>query len=586
MKRLTELYDRLDATTSTAAKVRAIADYVRAGAPADVAWGLFILTGRRLKRFVPAGSLRAWAAEAAGVPAWLADESYTAVGDSAEAASLLFDLADGAPAVGAPSAGAPSDGAPSDGASGGGAPGGGAPGGEAPGEVAPGPVASAEALPLARWMSDRLLPLYQADDAGRKAKVVAWWRELDARQRYVLNKLMTGSLRVGVSRTLAARAVAEVAGVAPAVIEHRLTGPWGPTAEFVAGLLSKQGVEAAEPAKAYPFFLASPLEALPDSLGERGAWQAEWKWDGIRAQLLRRRGEVHLWSRGEELITERFPEVVAAAKAIADGAVLDGEVLAYRDGAPLPFALLQKRIGRLKPGPAALREAPAAFLAYDLLEEGGVDLRAEPLAERRARLERVVAAAAKPGGPLLVSPVLAEPDWAGLERARAGSRARGVEGLMLKRLASPYAAGRRRGDWWKWKIEPLSVDAVLVYAQAGTGRRASLFTDYTFAVWKGAELVPVAKAYSGLDDAEIAELDRWIRAHTRERFGPVRVVDPEHVFELAFEGVQASPRHKSGVAFRFPRIARWRTDKRPADADTLETVHALLHATRPPSPRP
>jgi ATP-dependent DNA ligase len=539
MRRLTELYDRLDATTSTNAKVRAIADYLRAGDAADVAWGLFVLTGRRLKRFVSPASLRAWAAEAAGVPAWLADESHTAVGDSAEAAALLFDLAPAAPAAAPP----------------------------------------ADDLPLHRWMTERLLPLYQDDDEARRAKVLGFWRELDGRQRYVLNKLMTGSLRVGVSRTLVARAAAEVAGAPQAVIEHRLTGPWEPTAAFVASLLAAAGVDA-DPAKAYPFFLASPLEGPPAALGDRREWQAEWKWDGIRAQLLRRGGQANLWSRGEELITERFPEVVRAAGAIAEGSVLDGELLAYRDGAPLPFALLQRRIGRLKLGPAVLREAPVIFLAYDLLEAGGVDLRAAPLSERRARLERIIAAAAPPGGggPLLVSPTLAEGDWEGLERAREGSRERGVEGLMLKRLASPYGVGRRRGDWWKWKIDPLHVDAVLVYAQAGTGRRANLFTDYTFAVWKGAELVPVAKAYSGLDDAEIAKLDRWIRAHTKERHGPVRAVEPEHVFELAFEGVQASPRHKSGVAFRFPRIARWRTDKRPADADTLETVHALLRA--------
>ncbi|HEU4411377.1 MAG TPA: ATP-dependent DNA ligase [Polyangiaceae bacterium] len=579
MKRLAELYDLLDATTSTNAKVRAIADYVRSADPADVAWGLFVLTGRRLKRFVSPVSLRVWAAEAAGVPIWLAEESHTAVGDSAETASLLFDLAPGAatPVEAAPAEASPGGAAPAEALP---------PAAPPPDDVRPG-APPTDVLPLHRWVVERLLPLYKDDDEARRAKVLAWWRELDGRSRYVLNKLMTGSLRVGVSRTLVARAVAEVAGAPQAVIEHRLTGPWEPTPAFVAALLSGQGAEES-PTKAYPFYLASQLEGPPASLGERREWQAEWKWDGIRAQLLRRGGQVHLWSRGEELVTERFPEVTAAAATIAEGAVLDGELLAYRDGAPLPFALLQKRIGRLKLGPAVLREAPVVFLAYDLLEEGGVDRRALPLAERRARLERVVRAAAPPGGggPLLVSPVLAEDTWEGLERAREGSRARGVEGLMLKRLASPYGVGRRRGDWWKWKIDPLHVDAVLVYAQAGTGKRANLFTDYTFAVWKGAELVPVAKAYSGLDDAEIAKLDRWIRANTRERFGPVRVVEPAHVFELAFEGVQASPRHKSGVAFRFPRIARWRTDKRPADADTLETVHALLHATRPPSPRP
>jgi DNA ligase 1 len=282
---------------------------------------------------------------------------------------------------------------------------------------------------------------------------------------------------------------------------------------------------------------------------------------------------VHIWSRGEELITERFPEIARAALSlVSDGSVLDGEILAWRDGRPLPFALLQRRIGRKSLTEKILAEAPAVFLAYDLLEEGGRDLRERPLAERRdgleARLER--------GRPvLLLSPRLEAPSWAAAEGLRGEARERGVEGLMLKSLGSPYGTGRRRGDWWKWKIEPYRFDAVLLYAQPGHGRRANLLTDYTFGVWSEGELVTIAKAYSGLSDPEILALDGWIRQHTVQKFGPVRSVEPVQVFEIACEGIAPSPRHRSGIAVRFPRMARWRTDKRPEDADTLEQVRGL-----------
>jgi DNA ligase-1 len=300
---------------------------------------------------------------------------------------------------------------------------------------------------------------------------------------------------------------------------------------------------------------------------------AEWKWDGIRCQLVRRRGRTYLWSRGEELVTDRFPEVVAAATRLPDGVVLDGEVLAYR-GRVLPFAVLQRRIGRQKLDAGILAEAPVALMAYDLLEEEGEDRRERPLAERRARLESILAAADAPALPL--SPLVAGESWEALAVVREEARARGVEGLMLKRLDSPYRAGRRKGDWWKWKIAPFTVDAVLLYAHPGHGRRASLFTDYTFAVWDRGALVPVARAYSGLSDAEIGELDGWVRRHTRQRHGPTRVVEPSQVFELAFEGIQVSSRHRAGVAVRFPRILRWRKDKPAAEADTLDGVRRLL----------
>jgi DNA ligase-1 len=352
-------------------------------------------------------------------------------------------------------------------------------------------------------------------------------------------------------------------------------GPWQPSDEFAALLRDEARAETSH-AQPYPFFLASPLEQPAETLGPRDEWQAEWKWDGIRAQIVRRGGGAWLWSRGEELITDRFPDLRDGFAALPEGTVLDGEVLAYANGAPLPFSVLQTRIGRQKLTPRILEEAPAAFMAYDLLEESGADVRERPLAERRARL---AALTVDRHARLLLSPEVPG-SWAELAGVRTQARARAVEGLMLKRRGSPYQTGRRRGDWWKWKIDPYSIDAVLVYAQPGNGRRANVLTDMTFGVWQDGELLPVAKAYSGLTDDELDELDRWIRQHTLERFGPVRHVEPVHVFELHFEGIAESARHRSGVAVRFPRIARWRRDKKPEDADTLESLRALLRAPR------
>jgi DNA ligase-1 len=529
VRRLADLYDALDSTTSTNAKVEAMVRYFGEAPPEDAAWALYFLTGRRLKRLLTTKLLVGWTLELTGLPEWLFAETYASVGDLAEVIALLLDQH------------------------------------ERP--------ENPEELPLSRWLEERLLPLRSLEPAEQRERVVTWWKTLPRRELFLLNKMLTGELRVGVSDTLVVRAVAQLANLPPATVSHRMMGTWLPTRDFFEKLVSPE-VSDSDVSRPYPFYLASPLEQPAEALGERGDWLIEWKWDGIRGQLIRRQGGVYLWSRGEELITERFPEIAQAAASLPDGTVLDGEVLAYEDGQPLPFARLQRRIGRQKLTPKVLAEAPAAFIVYDLIEDRGEDIRAKPLRERRARLEALLKD--KPRFP--ISPEVMAPTWEELAKVRDESRARNVEGFMLKRLESPYQHGRKRGDWWKWKIDPFTVDAVLLYAQAGHGRRASLYTDYTFAVWNGPELLPVAKAYSGLTDEEIAKLDRWIRAHTREKFGPVRSVEPEHVFELHFEGIAPSPRHKSGVALRFPRIARWRSDKKPQDADTLDRLKELIHA--------
>ena len=432
-------------------------------------------------------------------------------------------------------------------------------------------------LPLSTWVEQQLLPLGSQSEEQQRVSVLDAWRQLEGTERFIWNKLITGSFRVGVSEQLVVRALARASGIEEGVIAHRLSGHWTPTAESFSALIAANSSDA-DRSRPFPFYLAYALEGELESLGNAQEWQAEWKWDGIRAQMIRRDGKTYIWTRGGDLATDRFPELVAAAELLPDGTVLDGEIMPWKDGAALPFAQLQRRIGRKKLGAKILADVPVVLIAYDLLELDGRDIRTEPMSVRRDELSRVIQGVLAPA--LLISPIIQLESWADARTAHANSRDHRAEGLMLKRLDSEYGVGRRKGNWWKWKVQPFSVDAVMIYAQPGHGRRSLLHTDYTFAVRDGDALVPFAKAYSGLTDAEIRTLDNWIRRHTLEKFGPVRQVEPVQVFELHFEGIQHSPRHKSGVAVRFPRIARWRTDKPAAEVDTIETLRALLEAAR------
>ncbi|HKQ80943.1 MAG TPA: ATP-dependent DNA ligase [Steroidobacteraceae bacterium] len=537
MRAFAQLHEDIDTTTATNLKVAAMVRYFRSAEPADAAWALFILSGRRLKRFIGQAKLWGWLIEASGLPAWLIEDTYGDVGDLAEVIALLMESPEQTSTV-------------------------------------------TEDVSLAEWIESRLLTLRDRDELEQRDAVIAWWRTLPYRECFLLNKLLTGELRVGVSQTLATRGVAAAFGLPPVEVSRRMMGDWNPTASFWHQLIAAERTED-DPAAPYPFFLASPLEDPVATLGAVADWLAEWKWDGIRAQVVRRASRCFIWSRGEELVTERFPEIEQAAMALPNGTVLDGELLAWSDGRPLPFAELQQRIGRKKLTPAILSKVPAHYLVYDVLEWRGDDIRDWPLAERRAQLEHIVSELPPHAQAIIsLSRRIEASSWEALAELRVGSRLRGVEGLMLKQLRSPYAAGRKRGTWWKWKIDPYTFDAVLICAQPGNGRRSNLFTDYTFGVWQNDELMPVAKAYSGLTDDEIAAVDRWVRAHTTERFGPVRAVEPTQVFELAFEAIAESKRHKSGIAVRFPRIARWRRDKPAREADTLENLHAVLEESR------
>ncbi|MBI5275542.1 MAG: ATP-dependent DNA ligase [Burkholderiales bacterium] len=577
MKRFSRLFAELDATTSTNAKVEALVRYFDQAPARDAAWAVYFLAGGKPRQVMNMGTLGALACEVAGIPDWLFGECYEQVGDLAETIALVLPL----------------DGVTSD-------------------------------AGLADWIEQRLLPLRGKPPEEVAPLIKAWWGELDSQGRFLLTKLIGGAFRVGVSKLLVQRALAAHAGVDAKRIAQRMMGYTDgkvlPTPERYAALVARTEEAAGELRDAgqpYPFFLAHQLDWPPElfasRLGPVADWMVEWKYDGIRGQVVKRNGEVWVWSRGEELVTERFPEIVAMAQGLPDGTVVDGEILVWNEatGRPAPFALLQQRIGRKNLTKKVLVEAPVSFMAYDLLEQDGEDIRALSQRERRARLEALLCDTA-----IRLSPVETAPTWPDFARRRERSRELGVEGFMLKRLDAAYGTGRTKAEglWWKWKIDPMSIDCVLVYAQPGSGRRSSVHTDYTFAVWNrppagkeevdsvieamlrkeppqpgGLQLVPFAKAYSGLTDEEFREVDALIRKTTIEKFGPVRSVKPALVFELGFEGIQRSTRHRSGIAVRFPRMLRIRHDKPVAEANTLQDLERLLGfhpSLQKPAPRP
>ena len=577
MKRFARLFAELDASTATLDKVDALKRYFAAAAPRDAAWALYFLAGGKPRQVVPSSVLWAIACRGAGIADWLFDACYQAVGDFAETVAHVLP-----------------------------------------------PPAHESDLGLAEWVEDRLLPLRGLAPEEQAARIASYWDELDSAGRFLLNKLIGGGFRVGVSKLLVQRALAEGAGVDAKRVAQRMMGYTdgrvAPSPERYLQLTAGADAGPLDLGQPYPFFLAhqldAPLEAFTTRLAATEDWIVEWKYDGIRAQVVKRASQVWIWSRGEELVTDRFPEIVAAAAGLPNGTVLDGEIVVWKDERLSPFALLQQRIGRKTLTKKVLGDAPVAYIAYDLLEFGGADLRERPQDERRELLEAVIAGQSA----IRLSPVESRPSWEAFAELRREARTRGVEGLMLKHRSARYGTGRRKqddlagGTWWKWKIEPLSVDCILVYAQAGHGRRASVYTDYTFAVWNrtprdaaeaeaaiaaiarkeppaadALQLVAFAKAYSGLTDEEFLRVDKVIRGSTLEKFGPVRSVRPTLMFELGFEGINRSGRHKSGIAVRFPRMLRIRDDKPLHEADTLASLEVLLAlqhrpASAPPEP--
>lgn len=529
MIRFAALYEQLDSTTKTNEKLSALVRYFKNASNLDAAWATYFLCGNKLRQLVPTKLLRTWAAEEASIPTWLFDESYQTVGDLAETLSLIVPLG-----------------------------------------------ISNEDDSLAAWVEKRLMPLRALSESEQRLAILQIWKETPKLARLVVMKLITGSFRIGVSKAIVTRAIAEHAGISSDVVAHRLMGSWTPTDDFFIRLLSNE-VQDAVASQPYPFCLAHPIDTEKgiDALADKSNYAAEWKWDGIRSQIIRRADQVFVWSRGEQLMEDRWPEVESAAKLLPNGTVLDGEILAsLGPNEVLPFASLQKRIGRKVVSKKLLKDVPVIFHAFDLLEHQDVDVRSLPFRERRKLLVELLSKIDHPN--MTITDLFGGEQWEKWGAIRDLSREKNAEGLMLKRWDAPYEVGRVRDVWWKWKVAPYSIDAVLIYAQKGHGKRSGLYTDYTFALWEGDKLVPFAKAYSGLDDAEIRKVDRFVRENTQELFGPVRSVKPSLVMEIAFEGLQLSPRHKSGIATRFPRIIRWRHDKNPEDANTLAELKELL----------
>jgi DNA ligase-1 len=533
MKRFAELVNLLGASTKTNEKLDALAHYFATADEQDKLWVIAIFSGRRPKRTVNSTLLQTWCAELVHLPAWLFEECYHTVGDLGETIALLLP-----------------------------------------------DIETAAAGNSLSYYIGQLIRLGKAEEYQKKEFIVNSWLEMTTEERFVFNKLITGGFRIGVSQKLMVNALAKTVQTEPSVIAHRISGNWDPAAISFSELLNQEG-DFVDHSKPYPFYLAYALADMPQTLGEPQDWQAEWKWDGIRGQIIKRDGQLFVWSRGEELMTEKFPEYEILGQLLPDGVVLDGEIIPSHGPTPLPFALLQTRIGRKNISKKQLNEVPISFFAYDILEQDGMDIRNEPLEKRRERLEILMesislAFDSTRRNPLQLSQTIAFTNWDELISIRSNARNTGAEGLMLKRKNSAYQVGRKTGDWWKWKIDPLTIDAVMVYAQKGHGRRSNLYTDYTFAVKDGDKLVTFTKAYSGLTDKEFAQVDDFVKKNSLEKFGPVRTVKPELVFEIAFEGIAASNRHKSGVALRFPRISRWRTDKKPDEINTLEDLKKLL----------
>lgn len=522
-----DLVSEISTSTKTNEKIQSLVDYFAIAPDADKVWVIAIFSGRRPRRAVNSRLMREWCIEMANIPEWLFNECYHTVGDLSETLALLLPYAKNG---------------------------------------------DQKTENLSNYL-EKFISIEKEDESIRKNFIVNSWQQMNKNERFVFNKFITGSFRIGVSQKTIVNALAKVVELSPSVIAHRISGNWDPVTTTFKELLS-ENVSLSDFSKPYPFYLAYAIDGDVENLGNINEWQAEWKWDGIRGQIIKRNNELFVWSRGEELMTDKFPEYFILKDLLPDGVVLDGEIIPAEQGKPLPFAVLQTRIGRKNISKKQLQEAPISFFAYDLLEYNYEDWRGKSLTERRKKLEEILTPIKN--NAIQISEIIHFNSWNELAELRKKSREMNSEGIMLKRKNSNYKVGRKRGDWWKWKIDPLTIDCVMVYAQKGSGRRSNLYTDYTFAVKEGDKLVTFTKAYSGLTDKEFAQIDNFVKRNSIEKFGPVRTVKPELVFEIAFEGIAASNRHKSGVALRFPRMSRWRKDKTVDEINTMDDLKEML----------
>lgn len=530
MKRFSQLIQELELSNKTTDKINALVSYFNEADNMDKPYVIAMFTGKKPKRPISTTLIKQWAIELSNVPDWLFAESYHSVGDLSETIALVL----------------------------------------------PPPSKEIE-KPLYIWIAE-LTGLNGKTDEEKKLYILNAWDSLQTQERFIFNKLISGNFRIGVSNKMLVNALAKLSNQDANKIMHSIMGKWEPYHITFEELLAGSHVNT-DNSWPYPFCLAYALETEPQNLGSPTEWQAEWKWDGIRGQIVKRNGELFIWSRGEELVTEQFPELHFLKDKLPNGTVLDGEILVVKDGNVCSFNTLQQRLNRKTINKQQLETAPIGFFCYDVLELNGTDIRTEPLQKRRAQLETIVANLNTQNN-VKLSPIVKFTSWDELATIRQTARDMNSEGIMLKKLSSPFHAGRKRGDWWKWKINPYTVDTVMIYAQKGSGRRANFYTDYTFAVRDGDKLITIAKAYSGLTDKEIKEVNSFVNKNAIEKFGPVRTVKPQLVFEIAFEGIAESKRHKAGLALRFPRIARWRKDKKADEINTLDDLRQLLKTTQ------
>ncbi|HEY5371841.1 MAG TPA: ATP-dependent DNA ligase [Hanamia sp.] len=521
------LVSELSASTKTNEKIQSLVDYFAIAPDADKVWVIAIFSGRRPRRAVNSRLMREWCTEMVNIPEWLFNECYHTVGDLSETLALLL----------------------------------------------PDVKNENQKTESLSYYLEKFISIEKEDENIKKKFIVDSWQQMNKNERFVFNKFITGSFRIGVSQKTIVNALAKVVELSPSVIAHRISGNWDPVATTFQELLSETA-SLSDFSKPYPFYLAYAIDGEVEDLGDINEWQAEWKWDGIRGQIIKRNNELFVWSRGEELMTDKFPEYFILKDLLPDGVVLDGEIIPAEQGKPLRFSVLQTRIGRKNISKKQLQEAPISFFVYDLLEYHYEDWCEKPLTERRKKLEEIITPIKN--NAIQISEIIHSNSWNELADLRKKSREMNSEGIMLKRKNSDYKVGRKRGDWWKWKIDPLTIDCVMVYAQKGSGRRSNLYTDYTFAVKDGDKLVTFTKAYSGLTDKEFGQIDNFVKRNSIEKFGSVRTVKPELVFEIAFEGIAASNRHKSGVALRFPRMSRWRKDKTVEDINTMDDLQEML----------
>ena len=529
MQTFANFIHQLEISNKTNDKVDAIVQYLHVADEEDKIWLLALFTGKRPKRGIATKLLKQWAIEITQLPEWLFVESYSTVGDLGETIALILP-----------------------------------------------PPTHQIVKKLNHWITE-LSEIGKASDEEKKAYVLNAWSGLTVPERLIFNKLIGGGFRLGVSQKILVNAIAKHTGIEATKLTHSIMGNWNPAHTNYQSLISGIDLESSSSAP-YPFCLAYPLEQDVQNIGAIEDWQAEWKWDGIRGQIIKRNNDLFIWSRGEELITDQFPELAALIDVLPNGLVLDGEILAVENGKVQSFSSLQKRLNRKTVSKKNMQDTPIGFYAYDVLEHEAIDVRSLPLKLRREKLETIIASINVPTN-IFLSPVVKKENWDLLRTERQRSREMNSEGLMLKKLDSPFHTGRKKGDWWKWKIEPFTIDAVMIYAQKGAGRRSNFYTDYTFAVSDGDKLVTIAKAYSGLTDKEIKQVDHFVKRNAVEKFGPVRTVKPELVFEIAFEGIAESSRHKAGIALRFPRIKRWRHDKKVEDINTITDLKNLLEST-------